>query len=147
MRQTLPKPKRSGSLFSYLLSLSLLSPSQFHLELLTDRQHDSNVHGIVDGQNLLYIRYVRYFTYVEFFLTHGLRSTICTYMYDMYICTRLSSRETLLTLAPHHAHTTLAPHHARTTPHAHTTLVHHLLHTVSPSGEHNNQPDDDDGDG
>jgi hypothetical protein len=46
-----------------------------------------------------------------------------------------------------HAHTTLAPHHARTTPHVHTTLVHHLLHTVSPSGEHNNQPDDDDGDG
>ncbi len=36
------------------LSLSL-SPSQFHLELLTDRQDDSNVHGIVDGQNLLYI--------------------------------------------------------------------------------------------
>ncbi len=57
----------------------LLSPSQFHLELSTDRQYDSNVHGIVDGQNLLYIRYIRYFSYVEFFLTHGLRSTIHTY--------------------------------------------------------------------
>ncbi len=70
-------------IISYLLSLIisyyLLSPSQFHLELSTDRQDDSNVHGIVDGQNLLYIQYVRYFSYVEFFLTHGLLSTICTY--------------------------------------------------------------------
>ncbi len=58
-----------------------LSPSHFHLELSTDRQNDSNVHGIVDGQNLLYIWYVRYFSYVEFFLTHGLLSTICTYIH------------------------------------------------------------------
>jgi hypothetical protein len=60
-----------------------LSPSHFHLELLTDRQNDSNVHGIVDGHNLLYIWYVRYFSYVEFFLTHGLLSVryVHTYTY------------------------------------------------------------------
>jgi len=60
-------------IISYLLSLIisyllLSSQSQFHLELSTDRQNDSNVHGIVDGQNLLYIRYVQYFSYVELFL-------------------------------------------------------------------------------
>jgi hypothetical protein len=78
VRQTLPKPKRSGSSFgrvtsespepliciiiSYYLLLSLiisyylLSPSHFHLELSTDRHDDSNVNGIVEGQTILFQR-------------------------------------------------------------------------------------------
>ena len=121
-------PKARNPLFASLISY-YLSPSQFHLELLTDRQDDSNVHGIVDGQNLLYIRYVRYFSYVEFFLTHGLRSTICTYMYDMYICTRLSSRAR----DSPDARTTPRSHHASTTPRSHhTTRSHHTCTPLTP---------------